>query len=83
LTVDGLRDNSSTAYYTPVLRIVGGTLAAPIYASSNRDESYSSQRPLNHSWADGVSLKVTDRFNDNLTFKSISAARGFAQHPVN
>jgi iron complex outermembrane receptor protein len=83
LSIDGLRDNSDTAYYTPVLRIVGGTLAAPVYASSNLNDSYSSQRPLNHSWSDGVSLKVTDVFSEHLTFKSISAARGFAQDPVN
>ncbi len=83
LTVDGLRDNSSTAYYTPVLQIVGGTLAAPIYAPARRDESYASQRPLNNSWADGASIKVTDAFSEHLTFKSISAARGFAQNPVN
>jgi iron complex outermembrane recepter protein len=83
LSVDGLRDNSDTAYYTPVLRIVGGTLAAPIYASSNLNDSYSSQAPLNHSWADGASLKVTDVFSEHLTIKSISAARGFAQDPVN
>ena len=83
LSLDGLRDNSATAYYTPVLRIVGGTLAAPIYASSNANESYASQQPLNHSWTDGVSLKLTDEFSEHLTFKSITAARGFAQNPVN
>jgi len=83
LTVDGLRDNSATDYYTPVLRIVGGTLAAPVYVNANRTESYASQRPLNHSWADGASLKVTDVFSEHLTFKSITAARGFAQDPVN
>jgi iron complex outermembrane receptor protein len=83
LSLDGLRDDSATAYYTPALRIVGGTLAAPIYAASNPNESYASQEPLNHSWTDGASLKVTDVFNEHLTFKSISAARGFAQDPVN
>ena len=83
LSLDGLRDNSATAYYTPVLRIVGGTLAAPIYAPSNVNDSYASQAPLNHSWSDGVSLKVTDEFSEHLTFKSITAARGFAQDPVN
>ena len=83
LTLDGLRDNSASAYYTPKLRIVGGTLAAPVYAASRNDESYASQRPLNHSWSDGVSLKVTDVFSEHLTFKSITAARGFAQDPVN
>ena len=83
LSVDGLRDNSSTAYYSPVLQIVGGTLAAPIYAPARRDESYVSQRPLNHSWAGGGSIKVTDVFSDHLTFKSITAERGFAQDPVN
>jgi iron complex outermembrane receptor protein len=83
LSLDGLRDNSATAYYTPVLRIVGGTLAAPIYAASNNNDSYASQRPLNHSWTDGVSLKVTDVLDEHLTFKSITAARGFAQNPVN
>ncbi len=83
LSLDGLRDDSDTAYYTPVLRIVGGTLAKPVYAGSNLNDSYASQRPLNHSWADGVSLKVTDVFSEHLTFKSISAGRGFAQDPVN
>jgi iron complex outermembrane recepter protein len=83
LTVDGLRDNSSTAYYTPVLRIVGGTLAKPVYAASSLDDSYASQRPLNHSWVGGVSLKVTDTIDEHLTAKSITAARGFAQDPVN
>lgn len=83
LTVDGLRDNSASAYYTPKLHIVGGTLAAPVYAPSRTDQSYASQRPLNHSWSDGASLKVTDKFSDHLTFKSITAARGFAQDPVN
>jgi len=83
LSVDGLRDRSDTAYYTPVLRIVGGTLAAPIYAPSNTNDSYASQQPLNHSWADGASLKLTDVFSEHLTFKSITAARGFAQDPVN
>jgi iron complex outermembrane receptor protein len=83
LSVDGLRDNSDTAYYTPKLRIVGGTLAAPIYGSSNLNDSYASQEPLNHSWAGGFSLKVTDVYSEHLTFKSITAARGFAQDPVN
>jgi iron complex outermembrane receptor protein len=83
LSVDGLRDNSSSAYYTPKLRIVGGTLAAPIYANPRLDESYASQVPLNHSWSDGASLKITDAFSDHLTFKSITAARSFAQDPVN
>jgi iron complex outermembrane recepter protein len=83
LSVDGLRDNSATAYYTPVLRIVGGTLAAPVYAPSNINESYASQAPLNHSWAGGVSIKVTDVIDEHLTLKSITAARGFAQDPVN
>jgi iron complex outermembrane receptor protein len=83
LSVDGLRDNSDTDYYTPVLYIVGGTLAKPIYAAPNINDSYASQTPLNHSWADGASLKVTDLFSEQLTFKSITAARGFAQDPVN
>jgi iron complex outermembrane recepter protein len=83
LSVDGLRDNSATAYYTPVLHIVGGTLAAPVYAPSNINESYASQAPLNHSWAGGVSIKVTDVVDEHLTLKSITAARGFAQDPVN
>jgi iron complex outermembrane recepter protein len=83
LSLDGLRDNSATAYYTPVLRIVGGTLASPIYAASNVNDSYASQAPLNHSWTDGVSLKITDEFSEHLTFKSITAGRGFAQDPVN
>jgi iron complex outermembrane recepter protein len=83
LSLDGLRDNSATAYYTPALRIVAGTLAAPVYAPSSPNDSYASQQPLNHSWTDGASLKVTDVFSEHLTFKSITAARGFAQDPVN
>jgi iron complex outermembrane receptor protein len=83
LTLDGLRDNSSTDYYAPVLRIVGGTLAKPVYGPSNIEDSYASQRPVNHSWVDGASLKVTDKIDEHLTLKSITAARGFAQDPVN
>jgi iron complex outermembrane recepter protein len=83
LTLDGLRDDSSTDYYTPVRLIVGGTLAKPVYAQPNINDSYASQPPLNHSWADGVSLKITDVLDEHLTAKSITAARGFAQDPAN
>jgi len=80
---DGVLDNSDTAYYSPRFPIIGGTLAKPIYGPADKNDSYASQRPLNHSYDGGVSLKVTYTINPNLTFKSISAYRGFAQNPVN
>jgi iron complex outermembrane receptor protein len=83
LTVDGLRDNSSTDYYAPVLRIIGGTLGKPIYEAADITESYASQFPVNHSWSGGVSLKITDALGEHLTLKAITARRGFAQDPVN
>ncbi len=83
LEVDGTRDNSSTGYYSPVYRIIGGTLAKPIYGTANKNDSYASQEPENNSWDGGVSLRVVYNINPKLTFKSISAYRGFAQQPVN
>lgn len=83
LTLDATRDNSSTAYYTPVLRIVAGTLAKPVYAPGIPGQSYASQEPVNHSWTDGASLRLTAQISPHLTAKSITAARQFAQDPVN
>jgi iron complex outermembrane receptor protein len=83
LEVDGTKDYSSTDYYSPVHPIIGGTLARPIYGTENLKDSYASQNPKNDSWAGGVSLRVEYNINPNLTFKSISAYRGFAQEPVN
>jgi len=83
LEVDGTRDTSSTGYYSPVYPIIGGTLAKPIYGTANKNDSYASQEPRNNSWDGGVSLRVVYNINPNLTFKSISAYRGFAQQPVN
>ena len=83
LEVDGTRDTSSTGYYSPVYPIIGGTLAKPVYGATNKNDSYASQDPENNSWDGGVSLRVIYDINPNLTFKSISAYRGFAQQPVN
>jgi iron complex outermembrane receptor protein len=58
-------------------------LKAPIYGAFNPNESLASQTPKNDSWTGGVSLKVAYDINDNLTFNSISAGRGFDQDPVN
>jgi len=83
LTVDGEIDHSDTAYYSPVRPIIGGTLATPVYGPTNLRDSYASQEPLNDSWVGGVSSKVVYIIDPHLTFKSISAYRGFAQNPVN
>jgi len=83
LEVDGTKDYSSTDYYSPVHPIIGGTLAHPIYGTADKNDSYASQNPKNDSWAGGASLRVEYTINPNLTFKSISAYRGFAQEPVN
>ena len=83
LTVDGLIDHSSTAYYSPVRPIIGGTLQNPVYGPTNLKDSYASQSPKNDSWAGGVSLKVAYAIDPELTVKSISAYRGFAQGPIN
>jgi len=80
---DGLLDYSGSAYYSPVRPIIGGTLAHPVYGPTNLRDSYASQHPKNDSWVGGVSNKVTYTINPNLTFKSISAYRGFSQNPVN
>jgi iron complex outermembrane receptor protein len=82
-SADANVDNSATAYYIPKEPIIGGTLKAPIYGAFNANESLASQTPKNDSWTGGVSLKVAYDINDNLTFNSISAGRGFAQDPVN
>jgi iron complex outermembrane recepter protein len=83
ISVDGMLDHSDTAYYSPVRPIIGGTLANPKYGPTNLRDSYASQEPLNKSWTGGVSNKVTYTIDPHLTFKSISAYRGFAQDPVN
>ncbi len=83
LTVDGTVDHSAADYYAPVDPIIGGTLKNPIYGTFNPNLSYASQKPLNHSWDAGVSLKAAYQINPNLTFNSITADRGFAQDPVN
>jgi iron complex outermembrane receptor protein len=83
LEADYTRDSSSTGYYSPVYPIVGGTLAKPVYGKTDLNDSYASQEPENNSWDGGVSLRVIDTITPNLTFKSISAYRGFAQQPVN
>ncbi len=80
---DGVLDHSATDYYSPVKPIIGGTLAHPIYGQTNLRDSYASQYPKNDSWVGGVSNKLTYNINPNLTFKSISAYRGFSQNPVN
>jgi len=83
LEADGTLDNSSTAYYSPIHPIIGGTLAHPIYGPADKNDSYASQTPKNDSWDGGVSLRVVYNINPHLTFKSISAYRGFSQNPVN
>ncbi len=83
LTADATIDHSAAAYYAPVKPIIGGTLKAPIYGTFDPTLSYASQRPLNHSWNAGVSLKASYQINSNLTFNSITADRGFDQNPVN
>jgi iron complex outermembrane receptor protein len=83
LEVDGTRDFSGTGYYSPVDPIIGGTLKNPIYGPTNKNDSDASQYPINNSWDGGVSLRVVYNINPNLTFKSISAYRAFAQQPVN
>ncbi len=80
---DGVLDNSATDYYSPVHPIIGGSLAAPKYGPTNLNDSYASQKPKNDSWVGGVSNKLTYNITPNLTFKSISAYRGFSQNPVN
>jgi iron complex outermembrane receptor protein len=83
LSADGMIDHSNTAYYSPVRPIIGGTLAKPIYGPTNLKDSYASQEPLNDSWSGGVSAKITYNIDPHLTFKSITAYRGFSQDPVN
>lgn len=83
IEADGVIDNSATDYYAPVKPIIGGTLAHPIYGPTNLRDSYASQYPQNDSWVGGVSNKLTYVITPNLTFKSISAYRGFSQNPVN
>jgi iron complex outermembrane recepter protein len=80
---DGVLDYSASAYYSPVKPIIGGTLAHPVYGQTNLRDSYASQYPKNDSWVGGVSNKLTYNINPNLTFKSISAYRGFSQNPIN
>jgi iron complex outermembrane receptor protein len=83
LEADGTLDYSATDYYVPVAPIIGGTLAHPVYGPENKNDSYASQEPKNDSWDGGVSAKVTYIISPHLTFKSISAYRGFSQNPVN
>ena len=83
LTADGTIDRSSSFYYIPKQPIIGGTLKNPIYGSFDPKTSYASQKPLNHSWSGGVSLKIGYDISPALTLNSISAYRGFAQDPVN
>jgi iron complex outermembrane receptor protein len=83
LEIDGTRDFSGTGYYSPVHPIIGGTLAKPVYGPADKNDSYASQDPINNSWDGGVSLRIIDEINPNLTFKSITAYRAFAQQPVN
>jgi iron complex outermembrane recepter protein len=83
LEADGALDYSGTDYYSPVRPIIGGTLKHPIYGETDLNDSYASQNPKNDSWVGGVSLRVVYTINPNLTFKSISAYRGFSQNPVN
>jgi len=82
-TLDGTSDTSGTDYYVPERPIIGGTLKAPIYGAFNPNDSYASQPPKDKAWTAGASVKVGYAINDNLTFNSISALRGFAQNPVN
>jgi len=83
LEADGTLDYSATDYYSPVKPIIGGSLAHPVYGTTDLTKSYASQYPKNDSWSGGVSSKVTYIINPNLTFKSITAYRGFSQNPVN
>jgi iron complex outermembrane receptor protein len=83
LTGDGTRDRSASAYYIPKQPIIGGTLQHPIYGPFDASRSYASQRPKNHSWSGGVSLKLSYDLSPVLTVSSISSYRGFAQDPVN
>ncbi len=83
LTADATIDHSAAAYYAPVEPIIGGTLKSPVYGAFDPTVSYASQKPLNHSWTAGVSLKASYEINSNLTFNSITADRGFDQNPVN
>jgi iron complex outermembrane receptor protein len=80
---DGLLDRSDTGYYSPLYPIIGGTLAKPVYGVADKNDSYASQEPLNHSWDGGVSLHVAYVIDPHLTVKSISAYRGFSQNPIN
>jgi len=80
---DGVLDYSGAGFYSPVKPIIGGTLAHPIYGQQNLRDSYASQGPKNDSWVGGVSNRLVYTINPNLTFKSISAYRGFSQNPVN
>lgn len=80
---DGVLDYSATDYYSPVRPIIGGTLNHPVYGPTNLRDSYASQDPKNDSWDGGVSNKLTYTISPNLTFKSITAYRGFSQNPVN
>ncbi len=80
---DGVLDYSGADFYSPVKPIIGGTLAHPIYGQTNLNDSYASQGPKNDSWVGGVSNRLVYTINPNLTFKSISAYRGFSQNPVN
>lgn len=83
LEADGALDYSSTAYYSPVAPIIGGTLHVPVSGPTNLRDSYASQRPKNDSWVGGTSLRVVYNIDPHLTFKSISAYRGFSQNPIN
>jgi len=83
LEADGVLDNSATDYYVPVRPILGGTLKTPKYGPTDLNDSYASQGPKNDSYDAGVTLKVAYAISPNLTFKSISAYRGFNQNPVN
>lgn len=83
ITLDGTVDHSSTAYYTPVQPIIGGTLANPVYGAYQANTSFASQLPLNKSWTSGASAKLSYELNSHLTIHSISSLRRFAQDPVN
>lgn len=73
LTVDGSRDRSSTAYYTPKVQ-PGGTFDPQL--------SFVSNLPQNDDDTAGVSLREIYTINDHLSAKSITAYRGFSQAPV-
>ncbi|WP_068084626.1 TonB-dependent receptor [Novosphingobium rosa] len=83
ITLDGTVDHSSTAYYTPVRPIIGGTLARPVYGAYQPNTSYASQAPLNKSWTSGASAKLSYEIDPHLTVHAISSLRRFAQDPVN